>query len=358
MDPQGHGEHPLTNVERAVTQPVERIAEQIATLLEHERRGLPREEETRVQNRLVRLLSGGTVNVPRLRRTIIERLQESGDQRSAEIDALLTGATAVVGAIRNERVDFESSFVEHPRLSQFVGMNETLDAKRKIDLVMIQYESAPSPIIHEVRFIQVKAGAIAPTEQESILEAHREYYGEIVPLEIHEQQERLQFAERTAEQTAARILGVPIDTPINDQFLVTRSQYADAFVEMLINHPESVNDDRIAAYTSQHNISLAGLTLFLRTNSGQEFLRIVMEHCASNPEEKDASLSLAEQLIVWGRHRDPSLAEVRSVTPGWALDRKYVGARYFLSRTYSAGVLVSEQQLNPPNPPAKTLTRR
>lgn len=342
--PEGTGDAPLerklVGLEAPATLQVDRMAERIAVLLEQDRRGAPRLEETAIQNTIIRSRYHGDIPDPRKFETALISAVQDRTQRQAsrEVQRMLAGTEAVLGSIRASELEFARARVERLTLRQFIGLNDTLDARHAIDFVDIRYEPEFPLRATEVALIQAKRGTITEEEREEIHEVHQTYYTDRLASFPHvEQHERTAFAVAEVAREVGRDEGLARATAL--ELLTAEGHLAEV-------------SGTVAEKIGRPSV---WVTCFLRSRDAREVLAHAARVLAENAQEHQALGAAAMRLSTAARAHELPLHALRALFPAWAFNSRFVAVTSFTSVVDAGGTRTTKHLSHPGDAP-KALT--
>lgn len=354
-------ERSLADVARANVPGIARIAEDAVALIGTERSGLPKEQEARMQNRMLRLSIQRRVDPGEIRSRILSSIRETHGEdvahRTSEmLQNIEVGIHGTLAAIDTLRANFHSARGDHPDMQQLIATNDTLDAKRKIDLIEVRYTPGIPVTINEIRFVQSKARAApSATEQKAILEAHREYYSEILTVPEVEDRER----RREAEEQIARELSKFIETftiaDANQRLELALQHHGDA-IDSLLNSPVPLQESSLVTAAERHRVPIAWFNIFFRKPTSRILVTHIADISAYAPSGRAQWESHAEAMRSWAAQREPSAQELIALNPDWHLSERFHGASSFVSITIVSGIMTKRQRIDQSGSPPKALT--
>ena len=247
------------------------------------------------------------------------------------------GITGVVQEVRSMRKEFESS-IRPGDTRQMIGMNDVLDATRKIDLIDVRYQPLPDGMrVSDVRLVQVKRGgkSLEEIERRNIHAEHTDYVASLVEREAYartlQRQEAVEYVGSGAfarefegrEKSNAEVLA----------FL--RGQFDLFVVDLLAGTSVSVQGVEQTWQQATHPTSKTMAKLFFAHPNASELVLHIADMVGEFPSNVGRVMGALRQ---WAVLEPATSAELYQAHPTWKLDPAILEAARFHSVIREGGV--------------------
>ncbi|KKR86585.1 MAG: hypothetical protein UU48_C0009G0040 [Candidatus Uhrbacteria bacterium GW2011_GWF2_41_16] len=304
---------PLVPLEKPQEIVFEKIVRDFLVFALKDRQGVLRLEEARFQNRLVRAIYQRVISDPsdffsKLRQRV--GAKKPGEsyvkdrhghiEMSRYIEDIEIGTLSVVKAVRWLKKRFESQ-LKIADLEQMIGMNDMLDAGRKIDLVEIQYKGRGKALdVELVRFIQIKGGRHPLTleEREKIIRAHQTYLNDLIERDVYRRFSARQTKEFFLKESKFGQTWDQLNGDNRKQFDFLVETFQDFFLELATEQELTQENFESIVLSKLSKSVVLPYKLFFQKPESIEFVRFLLDLIS---EEKEQSSKIVKVVGNWAR---------------------------------------------------------
>lgn len=345
-----------------ITHPTKPSVENLATSFIAELKkgnGKDRTPEAALQNKIVRAAFQGRISDLEKFESDFkhEVVTERKQQYSAEIARVFTGIEHNVKVIKALKNRFEH--YKRPGEEQLIATNDVLDAKKAIDLIIVQHfpEEGDHGRIDKIQLIQVKKSKQQDKKVQNDHAEHRAYFRSIFnpeQVEIRERKKYLTEAFRGRERYEEFFGEATGNIEVKDAL---QQYFAPIFFEYMAEWTEKMSDKKIdaAVGTLADKVDPTILKLYIEEKgAAYQFELYAMQELG---EPKKSAQEMFARLRQWAADRPVTLDELKNLDPDWKSSASLFSAIEFESIVLH-GQEISMEKLVTRDKGGKGLTKR
>ncbi len=255
------------------------------------------------------------------------------------IGRIWRGLEGMKKAIQRLKTDFELIADSYDK-RQFIGLNDHIDAKHKIDAVQIFQDAKDETDIELVRLVQVKSSSSNESAR-AVAMAHQEYVDQLASAaeaELSESEKRMLEARRDFE----KILG---GKDMGEKASETLGRYHHFFLEAATSHADKFDEKKIASWAEASNLSRLEVVQLLQSGRPDDQAKNAAAQLGLNDNETKRLALMLGEMRSWAAASKFTPEEIKKAYPPAETSTRHATVKKITSVLIENGAIVSETPL-------------